>query len=150
MISETQSVKWAGREWNLTALTVKDLGEIQEWVYSKLPDPLEVAKKLAEGQDPSVVKELLLNAYEDIRHGARKLGSPESTAVLNTVEGLCKQLLIRGRKNHPEMTFDDWAEVVEKTLKDEADELNKLSGEDQGGVLPDPKKQSSSKKGKNH
>lgn len=137
-------VTLGGRELTLHPLTVGDLGDLQAWVHTQLPDPIKVAKELAEGLPAEVAKELALNAYEDVRSGARRLGSPEAVQLLNTLQGWRELLFLHGRKGQPSMTRDDWESVVLRAVEADLAQLQESLGEEKGGAVPDPKAPSSS------
>src|SRR5437764_1256488 len=72
------------RTYKLTMLTVEELGELEAWAKSRLPDPIAIARELARDQPPEVVNHILDRAYEDVKNGARRLGSYEVTELLET------------------------------------------------------------------
>ena len=60
LLDTSKPIKFGDQEYRLSPLTVADLGELQQWVYTKLPDPIAVAKELAKGEPAEIAKELLL------------------------------------------------------------------------------------------
>lgn len=132
-----------GKEYTLAQLTLADLAELEQWVFSKLPDPIQVARELAEGLPTDLAKEILLAAYEDVKAGARKLGTPEAIGLLRTQSGMVQMLYLHGRKNQPWMTIEDWEAVLLAAVEEDMATLGERLTEQGGGAVPDPKAPSS-------
>lgn len=139
MTGAPNEIELGGRTFKLSPLTVADLGELQAWVLAQLPDPIAVARQLAEGQPAEIAKEILLSAYEDTRNGARRLGSAEANAALKSLAGFRELLYLHGRKHHPEMTREAWEALLTAALRDEITVLSARLAEENGGAIPDPK-----------
>ena len=92
----------------------------------------------------SVVKELVMNAYEDVRSGARRFGSPEATQLLGTLQGWRELLFLHGRKAQPELTRDDWESVILAAVESDLARLADNLGEGGGGAIQDLKSPPSS------
>ena len=80
-----------------------------------------------------------MEAYEDVKNGARKLGSPEANKQLVTLEGFTELVFLHGRLHQPEMTRSDWEEVIIAALKEDAQKLVDAIGEAKGVPSPTQK-----------
>ena len=130
--------------YRLAPLEFADLQELEAWVFTRLPDPIQIAKELARDLPPDLAKDILLEAYEDVKNGARKLGSPEANRLLSTPDGFREMLYLSGRKYQPNMTREDWGRVLARIVEEEGETLAEALSERNGGALPDPKAPSSS------
>lgn len=139
-----QTITAGGASYRLAPLTVATLGELETWVMSKLPDPIKVARELAEGLPAEVATAILLEAYADVKAGARKLGSPEATKLLNSFEGFAQLLFFHGRTYNPTMQAADWEPVLLQMLAEDSEAIEAALAERNGGAVPDPKAPSSS------
>jgi len=138
MLTNKATVTLGGKEWHVSPLTVEDLAELQTWVYSKLDDPIKVARECAEGMPENVVKELMTIAYEDVRSGSRKLGSPDATKLLGTFDGFIEQVYLHTRKNHPDMDRLAWNKLINEQVDVELAVIVDKLKEKEGGAIPDP------------
>lgn len=137
------TIELCGNVFHLSPLTLKDLEELQNWVYTQLPDPIQIARELCKDLPEKVQTSLLENAYEDVRNGSRRLGSEEANKVLGSLSGLAQMLYLSGRKNYPHMTPDAWAEQLYNAAQRDLETVKEALGEEKGGALPDPKAPSS-------
>lgn len=101
-------------------LSIDELGELESWIATKLPEPKALARELAEGQSPNTAQSLLLAAYNDIRAGARTLMSPEGFRCVSSLAGSREVLRIALRKFQPDIaeTNDALDELIRRRKKD--------------------------------
>src|SRR4051794_27592650 len=98
-----------GRDYRIHPLTLNDLGELQEWVNTQLPDPVEAIadspgfKRLP----PEAQKYAIRCAVELASKGKRRLGSPEATELINSTDGVCQLLFLTIKRGDPAFTQDD-------------------------------------------
>jgi hypothetical protein len=119
------TIEMGGRTLRLAPLTLSDMGALQAWIHAQLPDPIALARRLAEGMPPEVQTELLRDAF---RHAlaARKthlLGTPEADEMIATLPGFVQVLSLMCRANHPELTPDDLAPLVGGLGRDEINRI---------------------------
>jgi hypothetical protein len=133
-----------GVTYRLSPLDLRDTQELEAWVLTQVPDLIAIARRLAEGQEPEVKKEILLEAFEVARSGYGHLGTPEATRVLKTFLGMREQVYLAGRKHHPQLSREDWGEILARCVEDDLREIERRLQEENGGAIPDPKGPSSS------
>lgn len=116
-----RTIELGGRQLRLAPLTHGDLGVLQAWIHSQLPDPVALARRLAEGM-PEAVQEKILNRAFDQVMGARKthmLGTAEADGIIATMDGFTQILALMCRAYHPEMTADVLAPLVNGLGRDQ-------------------------------
>lgn len=138
-----ETITLGGRFYRLSSLTVADLGELEDWARARLPDPIAVAREIVQGMPDAVAEKILMAAYEDVRNGARRLGSPEVVRLLGTFEGYAEMLYLHGRRHHPAMTRDEWGRVLADAVDGDLEAIEERMAERRGGAIPDPKAPSS-------
>lgn len=120
-----QTIELGGRPYRLSPLTLADMGELQAWIHAQLPDPVALARRLAEGMAPEV-QERILNRAFDHEMAARKthmLGTEEADLMLATLPGFVRVLALMCRAHHPEATPDVLAPLVGGLDKDQINRI---------------------------
>jgi len=131
-----------GRPLRIAPLTLADLGMLQAWVNAQLPDPVAIARRLAEGFPPEVQSEVLREAYRDARESKRSaaLGTLEADAILGTTDGLAEVLALGLRKHQPEMARGDVAKLLDVLAPGDLDRImSHAFGDEMGAVAVGPK-----------
>ena len=123
----------AGRTYRLGTLTLKDLGEIENRIVSKRPDPLAVAVEKLDRLDQKQQEFLLGRAY-DRAALARRATVREVEAWRRTREGICYLFWLMVRKHQPEITLEKAVELVDEMADEVRAELCRRI--DEGSGLP--------------
>lgn len=138
-----QDIVIEGVTYKFAPLTIGDSNELLGWVIAQIPDRMAVAKKAAEGLPEIVALQIVQAAIDDVCERPVRLGSPVAQALLLTPAGFVEQLYLGGRKHQPQMTRDDWAELLGKVMQRDEAEMKERLAEKKGGALADPKGPSS-------
>jgi hypothetical protein len=126
------TIELGGRPLRIAPLTIADLGELQAWINAQLianaPDPIAIARRLAEGFPPEVQSELLREAYRDARDAREArptapIGTSEAFAVTGTAAGVKEILALALRKHQPDLTAEDLDGIVGSLLPGDLDYL---------------------------
>ena len=126
-----------GEPYAIYPLTIGDLGEMQGWLDSQLPDPLAIAQAhIAKGGVPMEQAKYLLG--EALREASRTrvfLSSVEARPYLNSPAGILQLLWRAIRKGRPGWTVDDARQLVDALTPSDIERIQKLAEIDQ--VVPE-------------
>lgn len=102
-------------------LTLAQMGELESWIKSQFPDPIETAKKMAEGLPLELARDVIARGQEQALNPRWCLGTASAGQVLRSMSGMVEMLSLQLKKHHPELTRDDIVRIVE-TVYAEAEE----------------------------
>lgn len=118
-----------GRTYKVYPLTFDDLGELQAWVNSEIPDPFDAvtaspgfARLNVEAQ-----KFAIRCAVELASKGKRRLNSPEAAELVASPEGVMQLLYLMVRRGDPSFTEADAAELVRKVTPEQIARLQQTA-----------------------
>ncbi len=116
LTAKPRTLNVAGRAYKIHPLKISDLGELQNWVNEQLPDPIDacVSSPGYAKLPPEEKKYLLRVGAELAARGKRKLGSPEATELINSVDGVREMLFLSIKDGDPSFTRDDAAKVASR------------------------------------
>jgi len=101
-----------GVKYSLSPLAIDDWAVIQKRIIARRPDPIEAATRLAAGAPEAVAREILMKAYGDAQR-SDIVTTEELDAWRFSYEGAQCQFFLAIRKNHPEITEDRAAALLE-------------------------------------
>jgi hypothetical protein len=103
-----------GRTYKVYPMTFDDLGELQAWVNSQIPDPFDAvisspgfARLTVDAQ-----KYAIRCATELAAKGNRRLSSDEAAEVINSPDGITQMLYLMVRRGDPSFTEDQAKALV--------------------------------------
>src|SRR5579863_5635291 len=101
------------RDYKVTALSLSDLGKLEQWVKAQFPDPIETGKRAAEGMPLEIAREIMAKAVEQANNPKWCLGTEAATQLLMSLPGVTEMLSLQLAKYHPELTRDQVSELVQ-------------------------------------
>jgi len=116
------AVEIGGRTYRLAPLTLRDYGEIENRVASRRPDPVAVVRRSLDGLSPAQQEFLLGRAY-DKAVAARRATADEIDQWKRTPDGFCYLFWLMVRQEHPAMTLEQAAELVEQLAGEVREEV---------------------------
>jgi hypothetical protein len=143
-----RTIELGGRRLQLSPLTLADMGVLQAWIHAQLPDPVALARRLAEGMPVEVQTELLRDAFKHAMAARRThlIGTDEADELLATMAGFLEILGLTLKAHHPEMTRDVLGPLVGGLTRDQINEVTahafgvRMAPADLPGAgTPDPK-----------
>lgn len=128
----------SGKTWIVSGLTLKDFGTIEQHLLSMRPSPLdEILPRINQITNVDVQKYLCDKAVEAVEKNRARYNTvpvSEVTEWGQTVSGSIYAGWLSLRKEHPELSLDDAAMVVQEIGMDKFQEaLNQASGIDKLG-----------------
>jgi hypothetical protein len=130
-----------GEVYEVHPLTLADLGKLQSWLDSQLPDPMAAAQRHIDAVKPTmeVQKYLYRTALEQAGRTRIFLGTPEAAQYLNSIDGVIELLYLGVSKGRPAFTRDDAREVFSRMTPADVLRLQQGTELDQVQDQPDPK-----------
>lgn len=128
-----------GRTYMLHPLTLSDFGQLQVWVDSQFPDPIALVNEAIRAGEFNAVQQQFLykTALEIAARGHRPIGTPEADAMIRSVHGTKRILLMSISKGDPAFSAADVEALYAKlTIGDLARVYSATEAE---RVLADPK-----------
>lgn len=90
-----------GKEYRVSKFTPRDIGDIQAWFKSEVPDPRVEARKFIEGIPDAVAIEVWKTAVEEARNWPPTLGDERSNDLLvASSEGVARLLWVTLRRHN--------------------------------------------------
>jgi hypothetical protein len=137
-----RTVSLGGEPYQLFPLAIADLGELQAWLDTQLPDPLAVVRRHIDGGNVPMEQAKFLYA-EALREASKTrlhLSSPESLPYLNSPAGVCQMLLLTIRKGRQNWTLADAQTLCGKLTPADVMRLQSITELDQviPGDIPHP------------
>ena len=128
-----------GREYAVYPLTIDDLADLQAWCDRQCPDPIEaVAKHLGSGKFNPVQEKYLLRMAVEVATAPRpKIGSPETQAMIGSLEGCAMLLWLSIRKGDPGFSEEAGKTLAKKIGVGRVHQVIEFTGADM--VASDPK-----------
>jgi hypothetical protein len=117
-------------------LTLADLGELQAWLDTQLPDPLAVVKRHIDsgGVPMEQAKFLYAEALKEASKTRIHLSSPDALVYLNGANGVIEMLYLSIRKGRPDWTRDQARKVFEALTPADIQRIQNITELDQ--VVP--------------
>lgn len=95
------SIEIDGREYRVSKLTPRDVGDIQAWLKSEIPDPRTEARKMLEGLPDAVAIEVWRTAAEEAKAWPPTLGDDRGNNLLmSSTEGVARLIWVTLRKHN--------------------------------------------------
>jgi hypothetical protein len=141
--SAHEPIAVGGQEYRFSEVSLQDLADLEAWIATQLPDPLELARRLAEGLPVELAREILAQGYLDAKAGRGRFGSPEASQVLRSTVGFGRLLHCSLRKQHPDITQDQAFALAARVLAEPDATQEKISaalfGREPASPFLDPK-----------
>jgi hypothetical protein len=103
----------------VSKLTARDMGDMQEFVKSKCPDPRLMARELCAGLPDIVALEVWRSLAEEAKDWPPELGSYKARDILNfTSDGIAYQVWVFLRKHNKQVDREEARRIAE-TITDE-------------------------------
>jgi hypothetical protein len=120
-IRKSATITIKGKTYRCEQIVVADLVEIEAELQRRLMD---IAKRSLSGLDDDDRKALLAEAWKD----AKKLqaGTPEFVAAYDSPWGVAYAFYLSARKNHPELSPDDCADLIIEMADEERLKLEEM------------------------
>jgi hypothetical protein len=99
------------KKYRLRDLTRNDWALIEDRILSARGDPVAVAGRLAKDAPPEIARELYTKAYDDATKG-KIVTAGELDAWRLSLDGLAFQFWLQIRKEHPEITEEEAADLL--------------------------------------
>lgn len=112
-------VTLAGRTFLVGEMRIADLIDLQDFLDRRHQCPLEVLRPRIVGLPEPERMEVLRGVWKAVEKGPPRYGTPEASAILDSVEGIAESFRLVLRTHHPEMTLAQVREVAESTTPDE-------------------------------
>jgi hypothetical protein len=114
LTAQPRAIDLGGRSLRLSPLTLDDLGVLQAWIYSQLPDPHEAARRMGAGAPADVQSALFREAAREDRaaRAEHRIGMPEATALIQGLFGVVEVLYLATRRHHPDLAKDDLPSLI--------------------------------------
>jgi hypothetical protein len=132
-----------GRTFDLYPLTLGDLGALQAWLNSHVPDPFDALKGRVEHLDVDVRKYLYDKAMQEARTPRHvRFESAEGLSLLFSPEGLKRLLHLRIKHGDPGFTIEKAGELCDRVPVNALARLREnvyssLEGDGDGGAEGD-------------
>ena len=95
------SIEIDGKEYRVSKFTPRDIGDIQSWLKSEIPDPRITARKMLEGLPDAVAIEIWKTMAEEAKSWPPALGDDRGNDLLiGTTEGAARLLWVTLRKHN--------------------------------------------------
>lgn len=131
-----------GQTYQLHPLTIGDLGRLQAWLETQLPDPVAAALKHCTPDVPVATQKFMLaEAIAQASKPRIKLGTPEADVLINSFGGVCEMLILSIRKGDSNFNRDDAERLFDVMTPADIVRAMSLTGTDlvMSGADPDPK-----------
>jgi len=131
-----RTVTLGGEPYQVFPLTLADLGELQAWLDTQLPDPLAVVKRHIDsgGVPMEQAKFLYAEALKEASKTRIHLSSPDALVYLNGANGVIEMLYLSIRKGRPDWTRDQARKVFEALTPADIQRIQNITELDQ--VVP--------------
>jgi len=116
-------------------LTWRQLGQLEAWIKSQFPDPMETAKKLAEGLPLELASEVISRGQEQANNPRWCLGTPEASALLRAPAGMVELFTHQLAKFQPELTRADIENIVDTLYQESQIDSDELGDQAQAIAL---------------
>lgn len=131
------SIRLAGRDFLVSKFTPRDIGELQAWLKSEIPNPREEAKRLIQGVPDAVALQIWRDLNEEAKDWPPSFGSEKATNLLVTSpEGNARLLWVTLRKHNPGFDLAAARTLVESI---ELDRIHDLIAKASPEAATDPK-----------
>lgn len=120
-----------GATYKQTPLSLSDLGQLEAWVKSQFPDPMETAKRMAEGLPLELAREVIATGQRQANNPRWCLGTDEAAAFLRTPLGMVELLSRQLKKYQPDLKRADIEGIVDTIMQDDQADLGEVSDQAQ-------------------
>lgn len=129
-----------GETYDVYPLTIEDYGELQNWLDTQYPDPLAIAaEEMRLGRFNHPQQQFLLRTAMELKAKARvKIGSPEASEQLQSVEGTTEALYLSIRRGRPSFTREEATALFNRLTL--AELASVFAATNLNMVMPDPPK----------
>jgi hypothetical protein len=137
LTGSARTVVLAGESYQVYPLTLADLGELQAWLDTQLPDPLALVRRHIDAANVPMEQAKFLYA-EALREASKTrihLSSPEALPYINGANGVIELLFLAIRKGRPNWSRDQARTVFESLTPADIQRLQSLTELDQ--VVPE-------------
>lgn len=125
-----------GKEYRVGKLRPVDLGRLQAWLKTKVPNPLELVRPHMDGLPDEVAKHVWTLAYEEFKRWPPQFGDEATIDLLVGAEGQAEFLLVALGRYLPGFTRADAEQLVERI---ELDDFMAVMALAMPGAVGDPK-----------
>ncbi|MDB5350531.1 MAG: hypothetical protein JWN86_1778 [Planctomycetota bacterium] len=124
---QPKSVEINGRKYQVGRFTFRDIGKVEAFVKSKIPNPVSAVLAI-EGISDGDRRFLLENARKDLVHYPPDVNSPEAQrVVLGTIEGHVLLMEIALTKYQPELKTEDIRAIHAEMMASQEHGMRKLA-----------------------
>lgn len=113
LVAEPTVIEIDGKPYTVAPIPVTDMARIERRILAKRGDPVDVAKRLAEGLSPEERRELFNRAYDDATKG-HMVSTEELDAYRASLEGMRFIFWLGLRKCHPDIDEDAGASLFDQ------------------------------------
>lgn len=123
-----------GREYQVSKFTPRDIGDIQAWLKSEIPDPRLEARKMLDGLPDAVAISIWRTMAEEAKNWPPTLGDERANQLLTTsTEGVARLIWVTLRK-HNGIDLEKARELANTIEIDEVNELVRLASPESADV----------------
>lgn len=127
------SIRIDGKEYLVSKFTPRDIGDLQAWLKTEIPNPLIEAKRLIEGLPDAVAIEIWRTMAEESKFWPPTLEHERSNTLLTTTtEGIARLLWVTLRKNN-RVDLAAARELADNIELNTITELVRLASPESGG-----------------
>lgn len=139
LTAQPRKLRVGEKTYDLFPLTLEELGQLQGWVDSQFPDPIQVvADAIGKGNYTVAQQQYLMKQALELASRPKSLiGTPEADRLLQSTEGTKRLLLLSIRKGRPDFTEAEAAELLKDLNGGHVEAAFSATGVDQ--VIHDPK-----------
>lgn len=126
-----------GTPYRVSPLSYNLLGELEAWINRQLPDPIAMAKKMAEGLPDKQAEAVIMEGFRMAMLGPVRIQSPEAARVIESPAGGSYVLWLSLRTHQPNLMLADMERLVDSLSPADFAALQKLIfDEDQAPKSP--------------
>ncbi len=109
----TQTVEIDGKSWQVSRLTPRDMGDLQQFLREQIPNPRLLARDLCAGMSDEVAKHIWDDLNEEYRTWPPSFGTAEANRhLLHTLEGNARLLWVVLRRTHRNVDLERARELA--------------------------------------
>ena len=130
LANRPRSITLAGTTYQLAELTLNDLGDLEAWVASRMPDPLALTRQHIDTHRVPMeqAKYLYAEALKEASRVRVTIGSPEAVEVLNSPDGIIEMLVRMVERGGAAADRNQLRDLVRLLTVTEVRHLQRISG----------------------
>lgn len=137
--SQPRTITIEGVDYRVSRWTPSILGEIQAWLKTQVPNPMETAKEFMKDLPESLQKEIWMQAREDAKEWPPDINSSIGQRLLvETAEGTARLVYALLRRNAATLTLEKARDMADRMELSSIEELGKLAAPGEVGDVQIP------------